>query len=841
MTQEDRRRADWTPGGTVVRLTLLVLAYYGLAKLGLLFALPGGVASPIWPPAGLAIAAVVLWGRRALPAIFIAAFGVEWQFTGSPGLGLVLALGSTASAALGGWLLQQAGGFRVFESLTGVARFAGAIAAAPLLAATVGAMALLAFGSIDATALVSVWWTWYLGDAAGALVVTPVVLLLPALWSGHDAKARLAETLAILTLVVASSAMLLGLVPSVPAGHPALLTLLMPPVVWAAFRLGAGPASLTLVALDAMAVLVTRLGEGPFTAANPTDAYLVLQAFIFAVGLMAFGLAALATERRIATAGLEQHVRDRTADLEDVNSRLRLEVQERARAQAAVAEAQHIAEVGSWRWDVTKPNAEWSAELYRIYALDPKTHVPTYADYLTRVHPDDVERVKAATDAVFRDHKAYSHDERIRRPDGSWRNLHTWAHAVLDDTGKLTHLVGVCQDVTVQRKAEAALRESLERFRALADASPIGIVHTRADGVVDYTNQRWRQITGVLDHTDTEALRRSVHPDDQAAAAQQWDACIKDGTEFACDIRFVHADGAVRFTRARAVPVRSVSGAITGFVSALADITDQRAAEAKDREVRLLREQAEFKTNFLRTAAHELGTPLTPIKIQMHILRGLLAGAGRDEERKAADILNRNISRLQVLVQDMLESARLQSGRLRLAVRPTDLAHLVHDVVETFQEPAIRSGIFLDTSGPHELPIVADPDRISQVLYNLLSNAMKFTPANGHVKVHVASEGEDQVRVTVTDTGSGFAPEKGVKLFQPFSQLHENLEVPRGGSGLGLYISRGIVEQHGGTMTGSSQGPGKGATFSFVLPRATPALAPSAAESLLESPAPAAR
>jgi signal transduction histidine kinase len=317
-------------------------------------------------------------------------------------------------------------------------------------------------------------------------------------------------------------------------------------------------------------------------------------------------------------------------------------------------------------------------------------------------------------------------------------------------------------------------------------------------------------------------MRKAVHPEDQPKMAELWRACVREGREFSGDMRFVHPDGVVRWTRARAVPVRDKTGAITGFVSTLADITDQRATEAKDREVRRLREQAEFKTNFLRTAAHELGTPLTPIKIQMHILRGLLHAPGQakaHEERKAAEILERNISRLQVLVQDMLESARLQSGRLRLAPRPTDLAQLVHEVVETFQEPAIQTGISLDTKGPTSMPVLADPDRLSQVLYNLLSNAMKFTPSGGHVGVQLESEGPDHVKVTVTDTGAGFLPEQGAQLFQPFSQLHDPLQLTRSGSGLGLYISRGIVEQHGGTLTGSSPGPGQGATFTFVLPK----------------------
>jgi PAS domain S-box-containing protein len=722
-----------------------------------------------------------------------------------------------------------------------VARFGLACVVAPLVAASVGTAGLLAFGDTVTDDALAVWWTWYLGDAAGTLVVAPVLLLLPNLLAAG--RQRLAEVAAMLAIVAATATMLFGLVPGIPVGHPSLVVLLMPPLVWAAFRLGSAPAALALLVLDSLAVAVARQGHGPFGYVSGTDAFLILQAFIFALGLMSLGLAALATERRVAAAGLESRVRERTLALEDLNARLRLEVRERTRAQAAVDEAQHIAKVGSWRWDVSKPHAEWSPELYRIYGLDPATHVPTYEDYLTRVHPDDVARVKAATERVFNDHSPYSHDERIRLPDGSWRNLHTWANAVLDKDGKLVALLGVCQDITDQVESQRALQESLERFRALSDAAPIGIVHTQADGVVDYVNDKWRQITGVRDHTDAAAMRDAVHPEDQPVMASLWRACVADGREFAGDLRFVHPDGAVRWTRARAVPVRDEKGAITGFVSTLADITDVRAAEAKDREVRILREQAEFKTNFLRTAAHELGTPLTPIKIQMHILRNLLENSPRgtaEEERKAAEILDRNISRLHVLVQDMLESARLQSGKLRLSVRPTDLAHLVHDIVETFQEPAIRNNVTLDTMGPSEMPVVVDPDRLSQVLYNLLSNAMKFTPPGGQIHVRLAPEGPEHVRVTVQDTGSGFPPEAVANLFQPFSQLADSAHSPRSGSGLGLYISRGIIEQHGGAITGSSAGPGKGATFSFVLPRVAIPFAPTlVAEPVAPAPAPA--
>jgi PAS domain S-box-containing protein len=136
------------------------------------------------------------------------------------------------------------------------------------------------------------------------------------------------------------------------------------------------------------------------------------------------------------------------------------------RSEQLMVDTQGVAHLGTWEWDLTEPQASWSAELYRIYGLSPETYTPSYENYLKMVHPDDRQRVMDATDRVFHEHVPYSHDERIFRPDGSMRYLHTWAHPVLDDAGKLIRLVGVCQDITDQKVAEEevkALNADLER------------------------------------------------------------------------------------------------------------------------------------------------------------------------------------------------------------------------------------------------------------------------------------------------------------------------------------------------------------------------------------------
>ena len=129
------------------------------------------------------------------------------------------------------------------------------------------------------------------------------------------------------------------------------------------------------------------------------------------------------------------------------------------RAEKLMVDTQGVAHLGTWEWDLSEPHAFWSAELFRIYGLTPESYTPSYDAYLTMVHPDDRQRVIDATNRVFHEHIPYSHDERIFRPDGSMRYLHTWAHPILDEEGKLRRLVGVCQDITELKEVEQQVRE----------------------------------------------------------------------------------------------------------------------------------------------------------------------------------------------------------------------------------------------------------------------------------------------------------------------------------------------------------------------------------------------
>jgi signal transduction histidine kinase len=277
------------------------------------------------------------------------------------------------------------------------------------------------------------------------------------------------------------------------------------------------------------------------------------------------------------------------------------------------------------------------------------------------------------------------------------------------------------------------------------------------------------------------------------------------------------------------VLVRSVHVALAGALGVLMAHETARAFRARDelagqvqaeqrrleeRELERLRELDRFRTDFLNAAAHELGTPLTPLQLQTHLLRS--EGTPPEARRRAVDIVARNVDRLTLLVQDMLDVARLQSGRVEIRREAVDLAALVHDAIETFRPAAGEKGTAVEAEGPPSLVVAVDPKRTSQILYNLLSNAIKYTPPKGRVTLRYGLGEGGAVRLEVRDTGLGFTGEQRQRMFAPFGRLHvDQMAAP--GTGLGLFISRGLAERHGGRLDAESPGPGLGATFTCVL------------------------
>lgn len=228
-----------------------------------------------------------------------------------------------------------------------------------------------------------------------------------------------------------------------------------------------------------------------------------------------------------------------------------------------------------------------------------------------------------------------------------------------------------------------------------------------------------------------------------------------------------------------------------------------------------LHEAERQRTAVLHSVTHELKNPLVPLRVQLDLLR---QGDGlADAQRRRLDAMDAGIARMGRLVEDFADVARIEGGRLRLAATAVDLRPVLQGVAEGARDTAAQRGIVFECALAEPLPVLADAGRVDQVVGNLLSNALKFTPAQGHVALRARRDG-GEVIVEVTDSGRGLEQHEVARLFRPFSQVHARDEAKEPGTGLGLFICKSLIEAQGGRIGVASVGRGQGSRFWFSLP-----------------------
>lgn len=395
-----------------------------------------------------------------------------------------------------------------------------------------------------------------------------------------------------------------------------------------------------------------------------------------------------------------------------------------------------------------------------------------------------------------------------------------------------------------RRDARRALRESEQRYRTVFERAPLGIVDVTTQGVLRSVSPTFAFLLGKRAASLVgTTLVQHVLPDDRAALESDLVGSQQGFSERTKrEVRFVRSDGSDVWCQVDLARVEGPDG--DHFLGLVEDITKRLEAqkerlvgEERRHEVERLRAIDRFKTKFLSNVSHELNTPLTPLRLQLHMLRTGGTGPLGEAQAKAVAIVDRNVARLGALVADLLDVSSMQNDRLPLQRRSVDLGALATDCVATFTAAAHDAGLTFEARLASSLLAYADADRFTQVLTNLLSNAIKFTPAGGLVAVQLQRE-QDRAVVRVSDTGVGLSFADRQRLFHPFSQIERHDVEHVSGTGLGLYISRAIVEQHGGALWCDSAGPGQGSTFGFWLPLAPeetqPGIAPAQTETLTE-------
>ncbi|MBX5484251.1 MAG: PAS domain S-box protein [Myxococcaceae bacterium] len=463
--------------------------------------------------------------------------------------------------------------------------------------------------------------------------------------------------------------------------------------------------------------------------------------------------------------------------------------------------------------------ATWNLGAERIKGYSEREIV---GEYIGRFYPEPARsegRPRILLERALREGRAEDEGYGVRK-DGS----QFWADVVItpmfDDEGRHVGFVKVTRDLTERRRAEERIRQTEERFRLLVDSvKDYAIFMLDREGRVQTWNQGAERIKGfTAEEIIGKSFERFYLPEDVASGKtkKELEIAARDG-RFEDEGWRVRKDGSHFWANVVITPLRDAHGELMGFAKVTRDLSDRRRQE----EDRLKRAQAEeairLRDEFLSIASHELKTPLTALQLQVQWVKEKLKGVAEEKVLARLERAATSTARLTELIETLLDVSRIATGRLELVYSEFDLAESARDVVDRFAETAARAQSPLHYSGAPSLIGCWDRLRIEQVMTNLFSNAIKYG-AGGAIDVRVEREG-DQAVIALSDEGPGIPPGDQERIFGRFERAVSMRHF--GGMGLGLYVTRQIVEAHGGTVTVRNL-PEKGACFTVRLPLERP-------------------
>ncbi len=394
-----------------------------------------------------------------------------------------------------------------------------------------------------------------------------------------------------------------------------------------------------------------------------------------------------------------------------------------------------------------------------------------------------------------------------------------------DEVSLIQEMVARLWSVIQHARALQDLHESEARFRALADNIAQLTWMTDATGWIFWYNQRWFDYTGTtLEEMQGWGWQQVHHPEHFDRVVAKFRHCIETGEPWEDTFPLRGTDGSYRWFLSRAVPIRDLQGKVLRWCGTNTDITDRLNAEAERERLlareKVAREEAEranrVKDEFLAVLSHELRTPLNPIVGWTKLLRSNCLTP--EKQRYALETIERNAKLQTQLIEDLLDVSGILQGKVSLNIVPVDLAGAIGSAIETVRLSAEVKSIQISTEFAPALGFVlGDAARLQQVVWNLVSNAVKFTSPGGKIELKLDRLDTD-AQITVTDTGKGIEPDFLPYVFDYFRQADSTYTRKFGGLGLGLAIVRHLVELHGGTVKSDSAGEGQGATFTVRIP-----------------------
>ncbi len=454
----------------------------------------------------------------------------------------------------------------------------------------------------------------------------------------------------------------------------------------------------------------------------------------------------------------------------------------------------------------------WSKEAERIFGWTAEETIGRRFTELRWVHEDDEERVHQESARLLRgDWTRTLTAVRNYRKDGSIIHCEWYGSALHDAQGGLVSILAHVLDVTARKRAEAELRESEERFRTLADN--IAQLAWMADekGSLFWFNERWFDYTGTtLGEVRGRGWRKVHHPDHVERVVEKLERCFEAGEPWEDAFPLRGRDGAYRWFLCRAFPIRDERGRVARWFGTATDVSDQREAQEA------LRTADQRKTEFLAVLSHELRNCLAPMQTGLHLLERSPPGTPLSD--RAREIIRRQVDHAAGLVDDLLDISRIETGKIKMERARFDARDVVRraceDVRATFEERGVA--LRLDLAAV-PLWVDADEARLTQIVGNLLGNALKFSSPPGCVDVTLRDE-SGMVELRVRDTGAGIEARFLDKIFEPFTQVERTKATAHGGMGIGLALVKSLVTMQGGTVRARSEGKGTGAEFIVSLP-----------------------
>ena len=513
-----------------------------------------------------------------------------------------------------------------------------------------------------------------------------------------------------------------------------------------------------------------------------------------------------------------------------------------------LSEAQEIAGIGSFTWDLDTGVVTWSEQLHRLYGVPPEDFDGTFEAFVACLHPDDREHVRLITEAALRERHSFEFDARVLRPDGDVRWVHGRCRLTRDPaTGRPVRMDGTNQDITEVRRAEVSASAASRRLRLMQQMATaanrartlVEAIEVAAVRLPEHTG--WQPVAGWLvsaaggPRQDRVVELEQVYPATTAhpAATDLAEQCLVDG-QVAQDARSIEGRPfsrvalpvvveeevvAVLEVLADEAPLSEPAHDLVQQVAAQLGVVAEREraaealADARDRAM----EASRMKSEFLATMSHEIRTPMNGV-IGLNEL--LLRTELDDHQRRLADGVHQSGLSLLAIINDILDLSKIEAGKLELEDVDFEVRSVFEQTASVLASPAHEKGIELVVACHPDVPdyLRGDPTRLGQILTNLGSNAVKFTE-HGEVSVqaHVesAADGRVVLRVDVTDTGIGIPAAAQASLFDAFIQADLATTRRHGGTGLGLAICQQLVEAMGGRIWVDSA-PGKGSTFSFT-------------------------